>query len=432
MKDAGQIKIVRIIDRLVVGGPTKSAIRLATGLGANFATCLVVGSAAAGECDVSHQAREAGIDLTSLPELSREVRPRDIKVILKLIYLFFRLRPDIVATHKSKAGATGRIAALVYKWATPSVLWLRSRNVKVVHCFHGHVLDGYFGRFKTALFIRIERLLARVATDAIIVISPQQRQELCDEFQIGRPEQYHTIPLAVDFEELRLAPGRLRSAHQIPPDAFLVGGIGRLCEIKNFGLLLHAMHEAIRSSATRSSWRLAIIGGGHLQLELEQMASDLGIGSNVTFTGFREDATSFYADLDLVALSSLNEGTPLTLLEGMAAGRPALSTEVGGVVDIMGKCHGSQNGFRIWEHGVTVPSRDMGAFTRALIFLAENPELREKMGRIAQCYVREAFAKERLFAEMERLYTGLFVAGSSAKENPMIDRRSATRLHRDP
>jgi len=356
---------------------------------------------------VSHQAREAGIKLISLPEMSREVRLRDIKVILKLIVLFFRLRPDVIATHKSKAGATGRIAGLVYKWVIPSVLRLRPRNVKVVHCFHGHVLHGYFSSFTTALLIRFERLLAWIATDAIIVISPQQRHELCEEFEIGCPEQYHTIPLAIDFEELRPVPGRLRSQHQILPDAFLVGGVGRLCEIKNFGLLIQAMHDAIRSSELHAGWRLAIVGGGHLQPELEQLVDVLRMRANITFTGFREDATSLYTDMDLVALSSLNEGTPLTLLEGMAAGRPALSTEVGGVVDIMGACRGFQDGFRIWDHGITVPSGDLAAFSRALIFLANNRELREKMGRTGQDYVKKAFGKARLFSEVEGLYTKL-------------------------
>src|SRR5262245_54688290 len=133
--------------------------------------------------------------------MSRELSPGDIVVILKILRALFRLKPHIVHTHKAKAGAVGRVAATLYKWLTPSALWLRPRKVSVVHTYHGHIFHSYYGPVKTRMFIWIERMLARFCTDRIVAISEQQRDEICHKFKVGGPTQFRVIPLGIDFQE---------------------------------------------------------------------------------------------------------------------------------------------------------------------------------------------------------------------------------------
>jgi glycosyltransferase involved in cell wall biosynthesis len=150
-----------------------------------------------------------------------------------------------------------------------------------------------------------------------------------------------------------------------------------------------------------------IVGDGHLRSELEAQARAAGLDGRVIFTGFRGDAASFYADFDVVALTSLNEGTPMTLIEAMGCGRAVASTEVGGVADLMGRRRETLDGFTIWEHGVTAPSRDVEAFTNGLRYLIERPGLRREMGERGRAFVLSRLSKERLIGDMENLYCGL-------------------------
>ena len=150
-----------------------------------------------------------------------------------------------------------------------------------------------------------------------------------------------------------------------------------------------------------------IIGDGPLREELEQLSQRLNINDNITFTGFREDAPLLYASLDMAALTSLNEGTPLTLIEAMSCGRAVIATKVGGVADIMGAHLDSSDGFSIWEHGVTVPSQDIEAYARALQFLINRPRLRAEMGERGRAFVRAKLSRERLLRDIEHLYRDL-------------------------
>jgi glycosyltransferase involved in cell wall biosynthesis len=150
--------------------------------------------------------------------------------------------------------------------------------------------------------------------------------------------------------------------------------------------------------------RFVLLGDGHLREELQSQAQRLGISHRVAFAGFRDDALKLYADFDVVALTSLNEGTPLTLIEAMASGCAVAATEVGGVIDIMGSHRATQDGFSIWDHGVTAPSRDVEGFARALRFLIERPALRQGMGRRGREFVKSRLSKERLIGDMEKLY----------------------------
>ncbi len=430
------IKVVRIIDRLNAGGPAKHVVWLTSGLrSAGFQTRLITGTCARGETDMSYLAHAAGIEPLSIPDMSREISLRDVRVIMRLIRELFRLQPDIVHTHKSKAGTAGRIAALTYKWLTPSALRLRPRPCKVVHTYHGHIFHGYYGRAKTALFLSIERLLARLSTDCIVVISESQRQEICERFGVGRREQFRVIPLGLDLQEMpREAGTRFRNELGLSADELLIGAVGRLTEVKNHITLLESAAELFRSGVRA---RLVIIGDGHLRGQLEQHASDLGVSERVIFTGFRRDALALYPALDIVALTSLNEGTPLTLIEAMAWGRPLAASEVGGVPDLLGARQVTQKGFSVWDHGVSAPSRDVAQFALALRFLAEHPNLRAEMGARGRAFVESNFSRERLLRDVAQLYHELSgEAGTGCQPAPCesqpAEEAQAFSLHRVP
>ena len=400
-----RIRVVRIIDRLNIGGPAKHVTWLTAGLNPDeFETTLIAGTVPEGEGDMSYFARAAGVEPQVISEMSREIGLRDLVVIAKLIGRLWKLKPHVIHTHKAKAGAAGRIAAMVYKWLTPSALWLRPRPCRIVHTYHGHIFHSYYGAAKTRLFVAIERALAH-STDRIIVISQQQRREINELFGVGRPEQFRVIPLGLDLNEMTVG-GGLREEFRITRDEVAIGIVGRLCEVKNHALLLEAARLIERADGS-PRLHFFVIGDGHLRGALERQAREAGIRDRVVFTGFREDATSLYADLDVVALTSLNEGTPLTLIEALACGRAVAATEVGGVVDLLGARREARDGFTIWEHGVTAPSRDAEAFARALDYLITRPQLCREMGERGRAFVKAHLSTIRLVNDHEGVYKEL-------------------------
>lgn len=402
------IRVVRIIDRLNVGGPAKHVTWLTAGLANDgYETTLVTGKVAAGEGDMSYFARDAGISPIVIKRLSRELQLADVFVIARLVNIFRETKPQIIHTHKAKAGAVGRVAAFIYKWLTPSALVLRPRRCKVIHTYHGHVFHSYFGRAKTRLFVGIERLLARFCTDQIITVSEQQRREIHEEFGVGRLEQFRVVPLGIDLQEIRPVPGELRRELGIADGEFVIGAVGRLCEVKNYQMLLRAAAQLIKAADTMQSIRLVLVGDGHLRGELETLARELGIAHRVSFAGLRQNVNAIYCDFDVVALTSLNEGTPLTLIEAMMCGRAVVATEVGGVVDLMGTRQSAAGGFSIWDHGVTCPSGDVEGFARGLRHLQERPEQRRVMGEESSRRAKQNHSKDRLIADIAQCYREL-------------------------
>jgi glycosyltransferase involved in cell wall biosynthesis len=410
------MKILRVIARLNVGGPARHVVWLSDGLvRSGYPVVLVAGVVPRGEDDMGHLAEKAGLRTIILPQMSREISAKDPIAAWKLYRLMVREKPDIVHTHTAKAGTVGRVAGMMYRWLTPAALIGRPRTCKLVHTYHGHVFHSYYGPLKTRIFLTVERILARLATDRIVVISEQQRIEIHETFRVGRREQFRVVPLGIDvkaFADWQARRSQLRDELGCAETDHLVGIVGRLTEVKNHEMFLRVaarLRELFESDGKRHSRvKFLIIGDGHLRPELELQARALGLQEDLMFLGTRYDREFFYPPLDVVALTSLNEGTPLTLIEGMANARPVISTVVGGVVDLLGDCLDSQgDGYKICERGIGVRSNDVEGFARGLKFLLEHENEGQAMGLRGRAFVEQGYSRERLITDMIALYDSL-------------------------
>lgn len=409
------MKIVRVIARLNVGGPAKHVVWLTAGLqDREWESLLVAGSVPPGEDDMSYFAAELGVRPLLLKEMSREISFKDALTIWKLYRLFKREQPDVVHTHTAKAGTVGRSAGLLYRWFTPATLIGRPRRCHFVHTYHGHIFHGYYGQLKTKVFVLIEKLLARLVTSRIIVVSEQQRKEIHETFGVGRAEQFRVIPLGLDLSSFA-EPEKRRQAFRdelgVRDSDILVGIIGRLTDIKNHELFLHAISKF--KAAHRSAdapVKFVVIGDGNLRAPLERTAATLGLKDDVIFAGSRRDPEKFYAGLDAVALTSKNEGTPLTLIEAMANGLPVISTAVGGVVDLLGEPDsdaGLETPYQVCRRGIRVRPHDDAAFAAGLERLVSDANLRSELGARAREFVLRNYSRERLLDDIRVLYRGL-------------------------
>jgi glycosyltransferase involved in cell wall biosynthesis len=406
------MRVMRLIARLNVGGPAQHVVWLNEALaghelGGEFTPLLVTGTVPDGEEDMGAFAAARGVLPVIIPSMSREMSARDFFAVWDVWRLMVRLRPDIVHTHTAKAGAVGRLAGLLYRFLTPSMLLLRSRRCRFVHTYHGHIFRHYYGARKTRLVLFIERLLARINTDRLIVLGQQQLHEIRDTFGVGRREQYVIVPLGIDAATLSVksaAGAELRAAWGVRAEEIVVGIVGRLTGIKNHDLFLRV------AARTPDVARFVAYGDGEDRERLMLRAAELGIADRVVFAGTRT-AEEIYASLDIAALTSLNEGTPLAIIEAMAAGKPVISTAVGGVVDLLGAVEQrvAENGsfFEIRERGLTAPSDDTAAFVAGLNRLLADEPLRRRLIERGRTYVEQTHTKQRLVADIIGIYRGL-------------------------
>jgi glycosyltransferase involved in cell wall biosynthesis len=387
------LRICRVIARLNVGGVSVHIAQLTAGLDSQrFEQLVVTGREGKGEASMLPAVRDRGVHPLIVPELGRDIRPReDLIALAKLTYLFRRWRPDIVETHTAKAGTVGRLAAVL-------------AGVPVrVHVFHGHVFEGFFGPRQTRAIVEVERRLAKLTT-RIVALSVDQREELLG-YGVGRPEQIDVVPLGLDLgpylEAPRLA-GRLRAelglAEASRAETPLVGIISRLVPTK--------AHEVFLAGAARI---LAAVPGAHFVIAgdgeperraaLEAMAAQSPLAGRVHFLGWRsrEDLRAVYADLDLLTTTSDSEGTPVVIIEGMTAGLPVVATNVGGVRSLV-------------TDGVTgrlVPPRDAAAWAAACVELLRDPQRRREMGAAARAAAYPRFDVSTLLQTMTAYYLDL-------------------------
>jgi glycosyltransferase involved in cell wall biosynthesis len=380
-----RIIVLRLFSRLNIGGPAIHVLLATAGLNpALFKSLLVVGRESPNEGNMLDLANAYDVQPIQLAYFGRRVSPlNDVRTAFALCRLIRQIRPHIVHTHTAKAGVTGRLAA-----------WLMGVPV-IVHTFHGQVFDGYFGSVVSRLIVLIERWLAR-PTSVIIAISPRLKDELLAK-RIAPHNKVAVIELGLDLEDFLATTGRsgvIRADLPISAEDPLVGIVGRLVPIKDHRTFLEACVRVIRKDRRV---RFVIVGDGELRGMLEALSKQLGLADRVYFTGWKKHGPSIYADLDLVVVSSRNEGTPVSIIEALATGKPVVATRVGGVPDLVE--HGSD--------GLLVPPADPQALADAIIYFLENPEAARAAALHGRERVRERYSKARLLADLQTLYLEL-------------------------
>jgi glycosyltransferase involved in cell wall biosynthesis len=373
-----------VFSRLNVGGPSVHVILLTAGLAPlGYETRLVVGREAPWEGNCLDLAAARGVTVEVIEGLGREIRPlNDLRAFFALLRLIRAFRPHVVHTHASKAGLLGRLAAVL------------GRVPVVVHTYHGHVLRGYFGWLKTLVFRGAERALA-ASCDALIAVSESVREDLL-RLRVAPPARIRVVPLGLDLVPLSgvLPRGGLRKVAGVPDAAPLVGIVGRLAPIKDVGSFLEAA-ALVRRSLPGAHF--AVVGDGEERGALEGQARALGLGDAVHFHGWRRDMAAVYGDLDLVVNASRNEGTPVALIEALAAGRAVVATDVGGTPDVLAR----------GAHGVLVPPGDPPALAAAILESLQAPVRAQERARAGQASVLVRHAAARLVGDVDGLYREL-------------------------
>jgi glycosyltransferase involved in cell wall biosynthesis len=382
---ADRIPVLRVIARLNVGGPALHVAYLSAGLTERgYDTTLVAGTVGRGEESMAFVAERAGATVVTLRSLSREISPlHDAIAVVQLARLIRRVRPRILHTHTAKAGAVGRVAALLAGSARPPL---------VVHTFHGHVLRGYFGPLKTTVFRVLETLLARMTT-VLVAVSPEVRDDLV-QLRVAPREKFVVIRLGIELEQrvqTDEAREEVRRRLGIPPERFVVGWLGRMTGVKQTTELLDLL-AVLRERGTDAG--LLVVGDGPDRDAFEQRALELGLARHCQFLGYQTDVAPWFAAMDAVALPSGNEGTPVTVIEALAAGKPVAAYGVGGVPDVV----------RDGIDGYVVAPGDVAGLAERLARLAADGGLRERMGAAGRERVLERYGVRRLLEDVDRLY----------------------------
>jgi glycosyltransferase involved in cell wall biosynthesis len=385
---AKRVKVLRLITSLRVSGPALQAILL----NAKFPhdtheTRLVVGATPLDSDNMLAVAQTYGIQPLVIPDLRRSLNPlTNFRALRQLYRLMREYQPDVVHTHLTTAGFWGRIVA-------------RLCGVPVVvHTLHEHPFKGYYKAFQTRLFVTLERLTAPY-TDSLITLSERLRRELSDEYHVIRRSAITVLPLGFDLAHFAETPrhnGVFRRAHGLPLDVPLVGIIGRLIPVKNHALFLQAVKIV---HAQLPHVRFVIVGDGALRPELAQKVQEWGLQNVVQFVGWQTDMPAVYSDLDVLVISSLNEGTPVPIIEALSAGCAVVATEVGGVADLL------DNG----TLGKLVPSDNAHALAHAMIDVLQNPP----DSTPAKEAMLSRYSIERLVRDMDSLYRGLLMRKKS-------------------
>lgn len=375
-------KILRIINRFNIGGPTYNAAYLTKYLSDDFETLLVGGQKDESEDSSEFILGSLGLTPTIIPEMKREVDLKQDRIAYKKIKeLIGDYKPDIVHTHASKAGAIGRLAA--HKMKVP----------QIYHTFHGHVFHSYFGKAKTTMYKSIERNLAKKST-RIIAISDIQKEELSKIHKICKEDKITVVPLGFDLERFHTNVDskrlQFRKEWKIEDDEIAVGIVGRLVPIKNHNLFLNAAKRV--TERTTKKVKFIIVGDGELRKELQLTVEELGL-TNVVFTSWQKEVDVVNAGLDVICLTSKNEGTPVSLIEAQASQKPIVSTSVGGIENVV----------KVGETALLSRSEDLEGFTDNLIKMVEDTEMRQKFS-LNGGHVLTNFHFNRLCKDFEQIY----------------------------
>ncbi|MCG2758626.1 MAG: glycosyltransferase [Desulfobacteraceae bacterium] len=398
-----KIKIVQIMARLNIGGAAIQAILLTQGLDPNqFQSVLVTGKVSASEGDMIYLADTYGVKPIIISNLQRDIGIlNDVKAFLCVLRILNREKPDIVHTHTAKAGTIGRIATFIHNLVN------RDR-IRVVHTFHGHVFHGYFSNIMSTMVIFTERILSKI-TDIIIATSESQKKELVCNYRIAQASKVRVVKLGVDLEPFLLSTQEKTAiAKKITCPALRIGIVGRLVPIKNHKMFLDSAKIFLEQNPSIKA-AFIIIGDGELKQELIDYCHRLGLSDHVQFCGWKKEFSEIYTNLDIVALTSNNEGTAIALIEAMACSVPVIATNVGGVRDLVGNSQLEfiSDGFKIFKRGILCRDNDAKGFAKGMEYLVKNRQLSKDIAKVAQSFVVEHYSKDRLLRDMESFYTEL-------------------------
>jgi glycosyltransferase involved in cell wall biosynthesis len=392
-------RILRIINRFNLGGPTYNVAYLSKYISEEFETLLIGGERDQSEESSDFIVTNLGLKPLIIDEMHRSIDLRkDFAAYKKIKKIIQEFKPDIVHTHASKAGTLGRLAAS------------RCGVPVIIHTFHGHVFHSYFGKLKTTFYKNIERFLAKKST-AIIAISEKQKEELTKIHHICDEKKVFIIPLGFDLNKFQINQEEkrqlFRKKYNIEEGELVISIIGRLVNIKNHPLFLDGLKKV--AEKTTQKIRAFIIGDGEDRLLIESRATALNIPFSdatkcnektlLTFTSWIKDVDIALAGSDIITLTSFNEGTPVSLIEAQAANKPIVTTNVGGIENVV-------------LPGITAllcENNNLEQFVEQLLKIVENKELRHKMAEQGWTHVKEKFHYSRLVDDMERIYRKLLV-----------------------
>lgn len=389
-------KVLRIINRLNLGGITYNVTYLSRFLPAQYETMLVSGIKTDEEESSEFILDKYSLKPVYIKEMKREINfSSDRRAYSEIKDIIKKFKPDIVHTHAAKAGTLGRLAAASCKVPV------------IVHTFHGHIFHSYFNPVKTKIFLNIERYLARKSS-AIVTISDIQKHEICDIYKVCSPDKAHVIPLGFDLnrfrENMEEKRKTFREKYNLDHSTIAIGIIGRFASVKNHAFFLQAFKQLTLSTTKKVV--AFLIGDGEerpnilnesMNLNLSFSSDNADNANQVVLTSWIKDVDWALAGLDIIALTSFNEGTPVSLIEAQAAGKPIVSTRVGGIENVV-------------RNNVTAllsDSGDLQAFTRNMITLCENDTKRSEMSIKGWDFVKEKFHYTRLVNDMDNLYQRL-------------------------
>ena len=382
-------KVLRIINRFNIGGPTYNATFLTRFINEDFETLLIGGLPEKNESDSLHILEEYGVEPLLIKELQRTPNFRsDREAYRKIKSIIEEFKPDIVHTHASKAGALGRKAAIACKVPV------------IVHTFHGHVFHSYFGKVKTHLFKFIERRLA-AKSDGIIAISDLQKKELGTIHKICSLDKIKVIPLGFDLEKFHSNREEnrkvIRNKYSIEEDEISIAIVGRLVPIKNHNLFLDSIDYVLKNTSKKI--KVFIVGDGEERKNIEEKINHIHIDFPEVFimTSWIKNIGEFNAGMDIICLSSDNEGTPVSLIEAQAGNLPIVTTDVGGVKDVV---LDGQTAF-------VVEKNNLSQFSEKLLLLVNDENIRKEMSLKGWDFVREKFHYTTLVKNIEHYYQEL-------------------------
>ena len=383
-----KIKVLRIINRFNIGGPIYNAVLLSAFMPEEYETLLIGGMPEENEANSLYIAENYGVSPVLISEMQREPNLiNDNKALKKIKEIIRTFQPDIVHTHASKAGALGRKAA--FDCGVPIV----------IHTFHGHIFHSYFSWWKTSLYQLIERRLSKKTT-GIIAISAIQKNELSLNYKICHPSKIQIIPLGFDLrpfnESLKEKRELTRNSYELEDTDIAVAIIGRLVAIKNHQMFIDIVEKVDQKTSKKVVY--FIVGDGEESLTIQESIKPLKEkGMDIRMTSWIKDIATFNAGMDIICLTSKNEGTPVSLIEAQAAGIPIIATNVGGIRDIILED----------KTGYIVDKDDIDGFAEKLWELIENENKRQLMSQNGWSFVEEKFQYPNLIKNMDEYYKSL-------------------------